>query len=82
MTLRARVNIICQLLFCKLRKAERKVLVLSWKLAKYNKKNMSNSVKPKLKNTIIKGNNQTIFRDKAKKKSIGRKKKENLRHKK
>lgn len=49
------------------------MLVLSWKLVKYNKRNVSSSVKPKL-NTLIKGNNQTIFRTRAQKLLIGKNK--------
>lgn len=71
MILRARD--ICQLIFLKLRKAKRKMLVLSWKLVKYSKGSVSNSVKPKLKYTIIRGNNQTTFRNKAQKLLIGKK---------
>ena len=62
-----------ELIFLKLRKANRKMLVLSWKLVKYNKGNVSSSVKPKL-NTLIRGNNQTIFRNRAQKLLIGKNK--------
>lgn len=60
-------------IFLKLRKANRKMLVLSWKLVKYNKGNVSSSVKPKL-NTLIRGNNQTIFRNRAQNLLIGKNK--------